>query len=85
MVIETCQQALTPIGSINADLPADNEPNAVADLQPEMLGDIKITYVRTLDEVLEHALAKEPVAPPIVPEPTPRAKRTTPPGTSPVH
>jgi len=31
-------------------LPADNEPNVVADLTPEILGDIKITYVRTLDE-----------------------------------
>src|ERR1700732_4761090 len=51
-------------------LPADNEPNAVADLTPEILGDIKITYVRTLEEVLEHALSKEVVAPPpIVPEP----------------
>ncbi len=28
-------------------LPADNEPNAVADLTPDILGDIKITYVRT--------------------------------------
>jgi ATP-dependent Lon protease len=49
-------------------LPADNEPNAVADLPPEILGDLKITYVRTLDEVLEHALEKNPVAP-VVPEP----------------
>ena len=40
-------------------LPADNEPNAVADLTPDILGDMKITYVRTLDEVLEHALQKE--------------------------
>ncbi len=55
-------------------LPADNEPNAVADLTPEILGDIKITYVRTLDEVLEHALDKEPVAPAIVP-PEPKGKR----------
>ena len=53
-------------------LPADNEPNAVADLTPDILGDIKITYVRTLDEVLEHALAKDPVAPAIVP-PDPKA------------
>jgi ATP-dependent Lon protease len=53
-------------------LPADNEPNAVADLTPDILGDIKITYVRTLEEVLEHALSKEVVAPPpIVPEPQP--------------
>ena len=50
-------------------LPADNEPNAVADLTPEILGDIKITYVRTLDEVLENALSKDPVASPVVPEP----------------
>jgi ATP-dependent Lon protease len=54
-------------------LPADNEPNAVADLTPDILGDIKITYVRTLDEVLEHALAKEPVATPIVP-PDPKSQ-----------
>jgi ATP-dependent Lon protease len=53
-------------------LPADNEPNAVADLTPDILGDIKITYVRTLDEVLEHALQKTPVAPPIAPEPKPK-------------
>jgi ATP-dependent Lon protease len=66
-------------------LPADNEPNAVADLQPELLGDLKITYVRTLDEVLEHALSKDTLAPPIVPEPTPKPKRVSPPGTSPVH
>jgi ATP-dependent Lon protease len=53
-------------------LPADNEPNAVADLTPEILGDMKIVYVRTLDEVLEHALQKEPVTPAIVPpEPKP--------------
>ena len=54
-------------------LPADNEPNAVADLTPDILGDIKITYVRTLDEVLEHALAKDPVAPPIAP-PDPKSQ-----------
>src|SRR5438067_74158 len=55
-------------------LPADNEPNAKADLAPELLCDLKITYVRTLDEVLEHALEKEPVAPAIVP-PEPKGKR----------
>jgi ATP-dependent Lon protease len=53
-------------------LPADNEPNAVADLTPEILGNIKITYVRTLEEVLEHALSKESVVPPVVPEPKKR-------------
>jgi ATP-dependent Lon protease len=59
-------------------LPADNEPNVVADLTPEILGDIKITYVRTLDEVLEHALQKEAVAPPIVPQPETKPKRVGP-------
>jgi ATP-dependent Lon protease len=56
-------------------LPADNEPNAVQDLQPEILGDMKITYVRTLDEVLEHALSKETVASPAPPQPAPKEKR----------
>ncbi len=56
-------------------LPADNEPNVVADLTPEILGDIKITYVHTLDEVLEHALQKDAVTPPIVPEPDTKPKR----------
>ncbi|HLK03163.1 MAG TPA: endopeptidase La [Candidatus Acidoferrum sp.] len=55
-------------------LPADNEPNAKADLPPELLGDLKITYVHTLDEVLEHALEKESVAPPIVPQAAPKQK-----------
>ncbi len=52
-------------------LPADNEPNAVADLPAEILGDMTISYVRTLDEVLEQALEKEPIAP-VVPEPEPQ-------------
>jgi ATP-dependent Lon protease len=55
-------------------LPADNEPNAKADLPQELLGDLKITYVHTLDEVLEHALEKESVAPPIVPQAAPKQK-----------
>jgi ATP-dependent Lon protease len=58
-------------------LPADNEPNAVADLPPEILGDMKIHYVRTLDEVLEHALSKEAVKPALTP-PDPGAKRVGP-------
>src|SRR5438874_4795543 len=44
-------------------LPADNEPNAKADLAPELLGDLKITYVHTLDDVLQNALEKEAIAP----------------------
>jgi len=59
-------------------LPADNEPNAVADLTPEILGDIKITYVRNLDEVLEHALSSEVIVPPPVPQPEPKQKSVTP-------
>ncbi|MGB9466737.1 MAG: endopeptidase La [Candidatus Acidiferrum sp.] len=66
-------------------LPADNEPNAVADLPPEILGDIKITYVRNLDEVLEHALSKDVVAPPIVPQPEPKPKRVGPESPRAIH
>jgi ATP-dependent Lon protease len=66
-------------------LPADNEPNVVADLTPEILGDIKITYVRTLDEVLEHALQKETVTPPIVPQPEPKPKRVGPDSPRAIH
>jgi ATP-dependent Lon protease len=55
-------------------LPADNEPNAKADLPPELLGDLKITYVHTLDEVLENALEKTPIAPPVVPSAGPKSK-----------
>ncbi len=66
-------------------LPADNEPNAAADLTPEILGDIKITYVRTLDEVLEHALQKDAVTPPIVPQPEPKQKRVGPDSPRAIH
>jgi ATP-dependent Lon protease len=66
-------------------LPADNEPNAVADLPPDILGDIKITYVHNLDEVLEHALSKEAVAPPIVPQPEPKPKRVGPESPRAIH
>jgi ATP-dependent Lon protease len=66
-------------------LPADNEPNAVADLTPEILGDMKITYVRTLDEVLEHALQAEPVVPAIVPQPEVKPKSVGPAGPRAIH
>jgi len=55
-------------------LPAENEPNAVADLPADILGDMKITYVRTLDEVLQNALQDQVIAPPIT-APEPKAKR----------
>jgi ATP-dependent Lon protease len=66
-------------------LPADNEPNAVADLPPEILGDMKITYVRSLDEVLEHALQKDAVAPPVVPQPETKPKRVGPDSPRAIH
>jgi ATP-dependent Lon protease len=66
-------------------LPADNEPNAKADISPELLGDLKITYVHTLDEVLENALEKEPVAAPITPQPEPKQKRIGPESPRAVH
>jgi hypothetical protein len=45
---------------------------------------MKITYVRTLDEVLEHALQKDPVATPIVP-PEPKPKRLPPDAPRAIH
>jgi ATP-dependent Lon protease len=42
-------------------LPKENEPNAREDLSPELLGDLKLRYVKTIQEVLELALEKEPV------------------------
>ncbi|HEV2386738.1 MAG TPA: endopeptidase La [Candidatus Acidoferrales bacterium] len=39
-------------------LPAENEPNAKEDLKPEMLGDMKLSYVHTIDDVLTIALGK---------------------------
>jgi len=66
-------------------LPADNEPNAVADLTPEILGDLKIIYVHTLDEVLEDALQQEPIVPPIAPEPESKPKRLGPESPRAIH
>src|SRR5690349_8460420 len=65
-------------------LPADNEPNAKADLPPELLGDLKITYVHTLNEVLENALEKDAV-PSAVPSAEPKQKRVGPEGPRAVH
>jgi ATP-dependent Lon protease len=42
-------------------LPADNEPNAREDLPRDLLGDLQLHFVKTIDEVLELALEKEPV------------------------
>ncbi len=66
-------------------LPADNEANVKEDLGPEVLEGVKIYYVRTLDEVLNIALEKEPVVPRKLIEPLrPNAVQTVPPST-PLH
>jgi ATP-dependent Lon protease len=47
-------------------LPSENEPNVLEDLPPEMLGDVKIHFVRTAEQALEIALGKfekKPVRP----------------------
>ncbi len=51
-------------------LPAENEPNAKEDLTPEMLGDLQLHFVRTVDEALEIAIGKlEPVSRRVPPTP----------------
>ncbi len=56
-------------------LPADNEVNVKEDLQADVLEGMKIQFVRTLDEVLDLALEKEPL-------PSPQAGATAPPAGS---
>ena len=45
-------------------LPAENEPNVGEDLTPELLEGLELRYVRTIPEVLDEALEKEPVEAP---------------------
>jgi ATP-dependent Lon protease len=63
-------------------LPSENEPNVKEDLAPEMLEDMKIHFVRSVDQVLEIAIGK-------FEEPARSAKsgphREDRPFTSPVH
>ncbi len=67
-------------------LPADNEPNVKEDLTAELLGDMKIHYVRTLDEVIDHALSTEKVAPLPLTAPTePAEKKVGTEGVRPIH
>ncbi|MGH9450065.1 MAG: endopeptidase La [Terriglobia bacterium] len=42
-------------------MPAENEPNAREDLPPELLGGLRIQYVRTIREVLDLALEPDPI------------------------
>src|SRR2546423_5010084 len=74
-----------PAGSTEGQVPAANKPDDVADLTPEILGDIAITYVRTLDEVLEHALQREALTPPSEPQSEPKQKRVGPEGPRAIH
>jgi ATP-dependent Lon protease len=66
-------------------LPADNEVNVKEDLQADVLEGIKIYYVRTLDEVLEMALEKEPLPTSTPSEQRRPADRPAPTGIAPVH
>ncbi len=43
-------------------LPAENEPNVHEDLNAEMLEGIEVRYARTIQEVVNEALEKEPVS-----------------------
>src|SRR5216684_750851 len=65
-------------------LPADNEPNVVEDLPEHLLEGMKIHYVHTLDEALEHALSKEKVLQMPLPKSEP-AKKIPSEGIPPVH
>ena len=42
-------------------LPADNEPNAKEDLGPEMLDGLQLRYVKSIQELVDLALEREPV------------------------
>ena len=44
-------------------LPADNEPNVMEDLNADMLGTLSLRYVKSIHEVIDLALEKEPVSP----------------------
>ena len=48
-------------GVLEVILPADNEPNVYEDLNPEMLEGLKLHFVKTIQEVVEEGLEKDPV------------------------
>ena len=48
-------------GVVEVILPADNEPNVHEDLNPEMLEGLTLHYVKTIQEVVESGLEKDPV------------------------
>ena len=47
-------------GVLEVILPADNEPNVHEDLNPEMLEGLTLHYVKTIQEVVESGLEKDP-------------------------
>ena len=48
-------------GVTDVILPADNEPNVHEDLNPEMLAGLTLHFVKTIQEVVEQGLEKDPV------------------------
>ncbi len=48
-------------GVTDVILPADNEPNVHEDLNPEMIEGLALHYVKTIQEVVELGLEREPV------------------------
>jgi ATP-dependent Lon protease len=48
-------------GVVEVILPAENEPNLYEDLNPEMLSGLKLHFVKTIREVVEQGLEKDPV------------------------
>ncbi len=42
-------------------LPADNEPNVREDLSPELLEGLELRYAKSIQEVVDLALEKDPV------------------------
>ena len=48
-------------GVTDVILPADNEPNVHEDLNPEMLSGLTLHFVKTIQEVVEQGLEKDPV------------------------
>jgi ATP-dependent Lon protease len=48
-------------GVVTVILPADNEPNVHEDLNPEMLEGLTLHYVKTIQEVIDAGLEKDPV------------------------
>jgi ATP-dependent Lon protease len=57
-------------GVVEVILPADNEANVYEDLNPDMLQGLTLHFVKTIKEVVEQGLEKDPV-----PETTGRSTR----------